>query len=199
VEPQAVFYRRLHALVTLARDGLMRYGALGPQLKEKFNQFGELLTFLGRVTDKQLAGRELSTEEYEQIKYYGATLERLSLAVMDAAASSWGELRSPTDKHMAVIADVHTASPEVLEVGVGPAYEILVHVPRPGGGRQLTRGAVFSYYEFPHPMSDRLTDEKWQELLQRRQNPPQPAWTDEYFIREPAVLPAKPVPYGSGC
>jgi len=31
---------------------------------------------------------------------------------------------------------------------------------------------VMSYYEFKWPMSDRLTDEKWQEMLES--NPPEP-------------------------
>ena len=36
-----------------------------------------------------------------------------------------------------------------------------------------------TYYEFKHPMSDRLTDEVWREML--KENPPEdPEWTDNY-------------------
>jgi hypothetical protein len=46
-------------------------------------------------------------------------------------------------------------------------------------GYRLCRGAVFSYYEFKHPMADRLTDEKWQEMRDSR--PPQPEWTKSFI------------------
>jgi hypothetical protein len=42
-----------------------------------------------------------------------------------------------------------------------------------------TQGGVFSYYEFTHPMDDRLTDEAWQKLEPK---PDLPVWT-ESFIR----------------
>ena len=38
------------------------------------------------------------------------------------------------------------------------------------------RGGVFSYYEFLQPASNRLTDEKWQEMLREGKAPPQPEW-----------------------
>jgi hypothetical protein len=36
---------------------------------------------------------------------------------------------------------------------------------------------VFSYYEFKHPMDDRLTDEAWQEMLENEESRPSlPGW-----------------------
>jgi len=57
------------------------------------------------------------------------------------------------------------------------------------GKLQLTRGAVFSYFEFPHPMKDRLTDENWQKMLGEGKAPPQPAWIQWFTLpgREKAV------------
>jgi len=81
---------------------------------------------------------------------------------------------------MAVVADVHTSLGDTLEVGVGPAAEIFVVVPV-GGKLYLTRGAMFSYHEFIHPASDRLTDEKWQEMIKEGKNPPQPEWTNSFM------------------
>jgi hypothetical protein len=38
-------------------------------------------------------------------------------------------------------------------------------------------GAVFSYYEFKQPMSERLTDEAWQEMLaDPSKRPSLPSW-----------------------
>ena len=35
---------------------------------------------------------------------------------------------------------------------------------------------MFSYYEFKHPMKDRLTDEAWQKMLSSAERPAVPAW-----------------------
>src|SRR3712207_876128 len=94
------------------------------------------------------------------------------------------------DKDMAVIADVHTGGIEVLEEGVGRAYQILAIVPVEGR-LVLTRGAVLSYYEFKHPIGDRLTDEKWQAALNRGQAPKPPVWTKTF------LLPGKPRRFNS--
>ena len=74
-----------------------------------------------------------------------------------------------------MIADVHTYDTEVLEVGVGKAHAIYVIV-EIEGKLKLTRGAIFSFYEFQWPISDRLTDEKWQEMLENGSAPKQPEW-----------------------
>ena len=37
-------------------------------------------------------------------------------------------------------------------------------------------GPVLSYYEFKHPMSNRLTDEAWREMLASPQKPDRPKW-----------------------
>jgi hypothetical protein len=63
----------------------------------------------------------------------------------------------------------------VLEEGVGYVKLILVAYRVPDGRILLGAGPVFSYYEFKHPMDDRLTDEAWKEMLQ--DNPPDvPEW-----------------------
>ena len=39
----------------------------------------------------------------------------------------------------------------------------------------LAAGPELSYYEFNHPMDDRLTDEAWREIL-ASDPPPRPEW-----------------------
>jgi hypothetical protein len=53
---------------------------------------------------------------------------------------------------------------------------IIVACPTPDGLTFLAAGPVFSYYEFKQPMSDRLTDEAWQELLASPAKPDRPRW-----------------------
>ncbi|MEW6103524.1 MAG: DUF3160 domain-containing protein [bacterium] len=67
------------------------------------------------------------------------------------------------------------------------------------GYLKLTRGAVFSYYEFIHPASDRLTDEKWQKMLKQGKAPPLPDWIKEYLLNRPAHnVPRPRYIYSSG-
>jgi len=40
----------------------------------------------------------------------------------------------------------------------------------------LAAAPVLSYYEFKHPMSNRLTDEAWRELLDSPKKPERPRW-----------------------
>jgi len=79
------------------------------------------------------------------------------------------------------VADVHTDpnSRQVLEEGVGYVRLMVVAYELPDGRILLGAGPVFSYYEFKHPMDDRLTDEKWREMLSS-EPPLRPEW-DAYF------------------
>lgn len=92
----------------------------------------------------------------------------------------------------AIIADVATdPNGEVLEVGTGEVQSIYVIVPV-DGMLKVTRGGVYSYYEFRWPMDDRLTDKKWRAMmgftyeadiprLEEDAQPKQPSWTDIFM------------------
>jgi len=94
------------------------------------------------------------------------------------------------DPQAAVIADVATdpgapEGPVVLEVAVGRINEIHVIVPvvEADGSvsLQVAQGGVFSYYEFPWPADDRLTDEAWRQMLAENTAPPLPDWTNTFY------------------
>jgi hypothetical protein len=82
---------------------------------------------------------------------------------------------------MSLIADVHTDpnTQMVLEEAVGDPMFIYVAFPV-DGQVYLARGGVFSYYEFTQPMSDRLTDEAWQNILSSGATPGLPSWTSSF-------------------
>jgi hypothetical protein len=202
VEPNVELYARLRFLTEMSRDGLVSRGLVeadGP-VDTAFQSFDDLLAFLGRVSEKELRNERLTVEEYDQIRYFGAQLERLTLSVIDEGLSGWYELQSEADKDMAVVADVHTGGTHALEVGVGHANQIFVVAPVVGR-LQIMRGACFSYYEFAHPSSDRLTDESWQSMLKRRPAAPRPAWTTSFTSSGavPAAKPSEVKVYSSGC
>jgi len=161
-------------------------------------QMDDLLSFLKRVAVKQLNGEEVSEKEYEQIRLYGSTLGYLTTALLsDFETSRWFEVHGP-DRNVAVIADIGTVQDTVLEEGVGTVDEIFVVVEF-DGVPTLTRGGVFSYYEFTWPAADRLTDEKWQELLKQDKAPSRPDWVQRFLF--PHACPKMPdvLFYSSGC
>jgi hypothetical protein len=53
---------------------------------------------------------------------------------------------------------------------------IIVACPASEGSIFLAAGPVLSYYEFKHPMSDRLTDEAWRQLLATFDKNDRPTW-----------------------
>jgi len=82
-----------------------------------------------------------------------------------------------------LVADVHTHGYEGLAVeeGVGDVDLIVVACPTTAGDVFLAAGPVLSYYEFKHPMSDRLTDEAWRDLLASEAAPARPPWTQSFM------------------
>lgn len=181
VEPNVLFWTRLLSLTRQSREGLEKRNLLPDNLKDKFEQFEELLVTMNSISQKELRNERLTDDEYETVRHIGGTLEYMTLSVMTGSPDTW-EMVNETDKDMSVIADVHTGGTEVLEEGVGHAYQILVIVPVEGR-LVLTRGAGMSYYEFVHPISDRLTDEKWQAAINKGLAPKPPVWTKTFLIQ----------------
>lgn len=184
VEPNIEVYEKLLWLTKYSRENLNHRELLLEDMDSKMEVFEELLRFLIDCSVKELRNEELTGEEHERILLYGGTLEYLT-ASFAGEGLRWFEITSETDRNMAVIADFHTIAPNsyseggYLEAGVGSAFEIYVVVPI-GEKLYLTRGGVFSYYEF---ISDeRLTDEKWQKMINENKEPPMPEWTNS-FIR----------------
>lgn len=202
VEPEVEFYARLGWLTEKLAAGLEQRGYLNETMREKFYYFRRMIRFLEDVSQKELAGEPLTRQEYEQILVYGGSLEYMTTSVIDSespyGASHWFLVENETDRNMAVIADIHTAAGECLEAGVGPAYEIFVVVPIEGK-LYLTRGAVFSYYEFTQPTSGRLTDEAWQQKLKDGAAPPQPEWLQPSIKGKKKAIPQPTEVYNSGC
>jgi hypothetical protein len=175
VEPNPGAYARLLALTRMTRSGLEGRGLLTKNTAANLMRLDDLLKFLLDVSQRELAGEELSADDYERIKYFGGELEAMTLAAADQEGE--GSPYFEEDEWAAVIADVATdPTGQVLEEGTGYVSEILVVVPDGTGGLHLAKGGVYSYYEFLWPMADRLTDEAWRTLLEAGEQPEQPAW-----------------------
>ncbi|HER35515.1 MAG TPA: DUF3160 domain-containing protein [Halothiobacillaceae bacterium] len=198
VEPVPEFYARLAALAEMTREGLASRSLLGAQDADSLTRIEELALALKGMAEKQLAGIPLTEEEHHRIRYYGGELEHLVMASADTPAGEPGALPyMEEDPQAAVIADVATdpdpdadgvPNPVVLEVGVGRVSELHVVIPlveEDGSLRlQVAKGGLFSYYEFQWPADDRLTDEKWQGMLDDGSAPPQPDWIGSFYTPE---------------
>ncbi len=186
VEPNPEFYARLASLAKFTREGLSDRGLLLSEFAHKFTQLEDLLVSLKEISEIELEdnplrsdrpGQSPSAEQYGIIMNIGGTLEDITTFPPDIA----GEIENQEDDEMAIIADVSTDpnSARVLEEGVGYPLNIFVVVPV-NGGLRIAQGAIFSYYEFTWPMSDRLTDGQWQDML--KTNPPKlPEWMASFI------------------
>jgi hypothetical protein len=177
VEPNPHLYARLASLVKFTEDGLYNRNLLLQRFQEKLMLFETLLLFLRDISIKELENIPLSVQDYENIFCFGKVMEELIRENPNP--------EQPWEKNvddMAVIADVHTDSntDQCLEEAVGYPLDIYVLVPDDNQLR-LTQGAIFSYYEFEQPISNRLTDEKWRQILQNKNEPDLPTWSNSFM------------------
>ena len=168
IEPVPEFYNKLLALTRMTNKGLTEMEVLDDSAKYRLESLEKVLKRLVELSKKELENKELTEDDYTFIKNFGEELNNVISDVDDKA------------KKTTIIADVHTDqnTKQVLEEGVGYVKMIIVAYKVPDGRILIGAGPVMSYYEFKHPMKDRLTDEKWRELL--KSNPPdKPEWASE--------------------
>lgn len=183
VEPNPEAYARLNALVQMTSAGLSSRNLLSPTTSTNLTNLSDLLTFLQSTSEKELAGETISTDDYNRIRYIGGTFEALTLAAADRDSAD-GSYRDLNDQKAALIADVATGlnaegSLSALEEAIGEPAEI--YVVCPDQPYRVAVGAVYTYYEFPVAVADRMTDEQWQTKVEQGNNPALPDWT-ELFI-----------------
>lgn len=177
VEPEPYVYARLASLIKMTRTGLDSRGLLGESEKNSFNNLEEIALNLKTISEKELNGTGLTDEENDFIKAYGGNLEHIWF---DVYYPEGGTRELNDDTNAPVVADVATdPNGLVLEEATGYISEIYVVVPIDGKLR-IAKGAVYSYYEFTQPMEDRLTDEKWKEMLKSGSVPALPDWTQVF-------------------
>ena len=208
VEPNVKFWKKASELLENTAKLLKDQNMMTEKIEGVTERLREEVTFLLRVSEKELADKVLTDEEYDQISYIGATFENISLDLLrmpDQNLYNWVDIEG-ADRKVALVADVYTANADnnpdkaILFEAVGDADEIYVVV-EIGGYLYLTRGAVLSYREFVQPIDQpRLTDEEWQKQLESNPRKGVPDWM------KPILLPLKKMPepneevfYSSGC
>ena len=208
VEPNVGFWKKAIELLDNTEKLLKEQDMLTEKIKDATQRIREEAQFLLNISEKELAGKELSEEEYGQIECIGATFENISLDLVrekDQYLMGWSDVQG-ADKKVALVADVYTANADnnpdksILFEAVGEADEIYVVV-EIGGYLYLTRGSVLSYREFIQSIDQpRLTDEEWQEQLEKNARKGVPEWMKRI------IVPLNKLPeaneeffYSSGC
>ena len=208
VEPNIGFWKKAITLLDNTERLLKDQDMLTEKISDATNRLKEEAQFLLNVSEKELAGKELSDEEFGQLECIGATFENISLDLVrqpDQYLMGWSDVQG-ADKKVALVADVYTANADnnpnksILFEAVGDADEIYVVV-EIGGYLYLTRGAVLSYREFIQSIDDpRLTDEEWQEQLEKNPRKGVPEWMQRIIVPLNKMPEAnEEVFYSSGC
>ncbi|MPN48993.1 hypothetical protein SDC9_196606 [bioreactor metagenome] len=154
----------------MTNQGLDETGVLDPSSKSRLTEPENILSRLQAISEKELENEELTEEDYEFIKNFGDQLDGVIADVDEKARKT------------TIVADVHTDANtgDVLEEGVGYVDMLIVAYKLPDGRILIGAGPLMSHYEFKQPMSDRLTDEKWREMLEAKP-PERPEWTSTYI------------------
>lgn len=144
-------------------------------VRDAFNQLAVVSSRLAEMSNKHLWGIPLTDDEQIYLKYHFGS----ELWVVRYYAEM--ALADPPDM-AAIVTDV-ASNPDagtVLQVGTGAVDYIYVVTDSPDG-LQLTRGSVYSYYEFVNAIDNRLTDETWWSMIQSGDLPDRPAWVNQFY------------------
>lgn len=198
VEPNIAAWQGCIEMLDLTLGILQDHG-LEAGLEYDIGRLKELAEFLKEVSEKELRGEALSEQEYRQIEIIGTWVENLTLSIMDT--DDWSSVQGP-DKEVAIVADVYTKNlgnnAGILHVAVGSVYDIFV-VTEIEGYLYITKGATFSYYEFPQNLDTRLTDEQWQQMIKDQKLPAQPIWLQDVLVPTENQPEPEVYVYSSGC
>lgn len=188
VEPEPLVYSRFSGLAGATAQGLKEYGMLTEADEENLMRLSSIAEQLQAISEKELADTALTEEEYRFIEEYGGNIEHFWYeAVKDQGEDG---MVSSQEIPAALVVDIATdPNGTVLEAATGDPAIIYVVV-KVDGKIKLATGSVYTFYQFPWPMDDRLTDSKWRVMmgLQADENGyynmdapvSQPEWTRSY-------------------
>ncbi len=191
VEPEPLVYARFAVLSEMTAQGLKQYGMLDGAEEENLSRLTEMAARLSEISKKELEEEEVTEDEFEFIRGYGGNLEHFWYeALKDGEAfDEPNAIACPS----ALVADIATdPNGTVLEVATGNSSIIYVVV-KVAGKVKIAKGSVYSFYQFAWPMSDRLTDSRWHQMIGAAPNDEgnyvneglvqKPAWTESYRYR----------------
>jgi len=173
VEPNVEGYNRLLTILDMTQKGLSERGLLPLEINEKIELLKRLTKGALEISVKELENKPLTSED----EIYFGTFKTSIDSLFSFSEEMTAKLMGNADKRIALVADIHT-DPNggvVLEEGVGDLFTIYVIAPYKGV-LNVFEGPVLSYYEFTQKMANRLTDETWQNTIDKGNTPAIPVW-----------------------
>ena len=171
MEPLPNFYARILSTAKMAYSGLKELGVLNGNSESRLSSLIQTLERLYQICKNQTANQPLAPEDNQFLGNFPSALKSAIGDVDDRGLKT------------TIISDVHTDlnTEQCLEEASGYVDYLVVAYQRAEGDVILLVGPVLSYYEFKHPMNDRLTDEKWRELLVGGKAPERPGWVKSFL------------------
>lgn len=161
VEPEPEVWSRFARLSKKTAEGLKSYGILSADDEDNLLKLETMAEQFLAITEKELANTLPSDDEFELIRNYGGNLEHFWLE----AFKDEGTNITSGDFPAAIVADIATdPNGTCLEVATGNPSVLYVIVPV-DGELHLCKGAVYSFYQFEQPISNRLTDSQWRQMM----------------------------------
>lgn len=188
VEPEPLVYLRFKNLSELTAQGLKGYGMLSEEEEENLSRLTEMADRLLEISKKELRDEVLADDEYEFIRSYGGNIEHFWMETVKDMNN--GEGVATQEAPAALVVDIATnPNGEVLEAGTDDPSIIYVVV-KVDGKLKIASGSVYTFHQFRWPIEDRLTDDRWHQMMGIKQNEEgtyeadtsirQPEWTQSY-------------------
>jgi hypothetical protein len=180
VEPRTEFWQKCIELLELNKKMLDKNNLSSESLEYRNKELTDIASLFLRISTKELSGEMISNDEFDELSFIGGKIESLTLRIIESGMGQISQVSTP-ERYIAIATDVYTYNDDCLQEAIGMGDEIYV-IAEINGLLYLTRGAVFSQYEFKQPTSSRLTDEEWQKQLLNHQEPKSAIWMDDIKI-----------------
>lgn len=164
VEPEPLVYKRFVHLADETAQGLKGYDMLSTADEENLSRLSQMADQLLTISVKELQNELLTEDEYEFIRTYGGSIEHFWYETFKDETTPEGTITAQAFP-AALVVDIATdPNGTVLEAATANPSAIYVAVNIDGNIR-IARGSVYTFYQFPWSIEDRLTDTKWRQLM----------------------------------
>jgi hypothetical protein len=178
VEPNINFWNKAIELLSVEEKILGENNLLTRRVKTIDSTLTNLAVFLRDVSNVELNGGRLSDAVFNDLDYIGGYIERLTFDIVGS------DHLPERDQEISLITDVYTYNDSLfinkkLIEAVGRADDIYV-IAEINGLPYITKGAVFSYYEFLD--EKRKTDDEWKNMISEKKLPQRPVWMNDIIV-----------------
>ena len=164
IEPNIPFWITSAIAMQKLYTILEKYDHLDGKTAQVLTGMHSLFVKAAEISIIEANNQEVSRNDIRWIGTFARVLGNLVVAHIDG---DWLGTNEDDPLRMAVVADVFTNAETglVLETAVGIPYRLYIPLNDRQGGKRIAIGYGFSYYEFGHPMSNRLNNEQWKAIV----------------------------------